>query len=97
MSKQQLNIRVEVADKLYRLQVNPEEEEFVRIAARHIKQKIYELKGEYASGDKQDYLAMVCLLMRLFFHNIPKIQLPQDQLFLDKNAHGAMLKYKLMS
>ena len=29
MSKQQLNIRVEVADKLYRLQVNPEEEEYV--------------------------------------------------------------------
>ncbi len=63
MNKQKLNIRVEVADKLYRLQVNPEDEEFVRLATSHIKQKIQGLKAEYTAVEKQDYLAMVCLLI----------------------------------
>ncbi|MEZ4885553.1 MAG: cell division protein ZapA [Chitinophagales bacterium] len=63
MSKQSLNIKVEIADKLYRLQVTPEDEAFVRKAAHSIKQKMKELKGEYLSSEKQDYLAMVCLLI----------------------------------
>ncbi len=62
MNKQLLNIKVEIADKLYRLQVSPEDEEFVREAASQIKQKMKELKGEYMASEKQDYLAMVCLL-----------------------------------
>ena len=62
MNKTNLNIRVEIADKLYRLQVSPEDEEFVRMAASQIKQKITELRGEYMANEKQDYLAMVCLL-----------------------------------
>ncbi len=62
MNKQQLNIKVEIADKRYRLQVSPEDEEFVRTSAKHIRQKMKELKGQYTS-EKQDYLAMVCLLI----------------------------------
>ncbi|MGB1241160.1 MAG: cell division protein ZapA [Chitinophagales bacterium] len=62
MNKQQLNIKVEIADKQYRLQVSPEDEEFVRTSANHIRQKMKELKGQYTS-EKQDYLAMVCLLI----------------------------------
>jgi len=62
MNKQQLNIKVEIADKPYRLQVSPEDEEFVRTAANYIRQKMKELKGQYTS-EKQDYLAMVCLLI----------------------------------
>jgi len=63
MNKQQLNIKVEIAGKPYRLQVSPEDEEFVRTAANHIRQKMKELKGKYMSSEKQDYLAMVCLLI----------------------------------
>ncbi|MFK7903518.1 MAG: cell division protein ZapA [Chitinophagales bacterium] len=63
MNKQQLNIKVEIADKPYRLQVSPEDEEFVRTAADYIKQKMKEMKGQYSSSEKQDYLAMVCLLI----------------------------------
>lgn len=51
-----------IADRPYRLRVKPEEEEFVRLAAKTIKEKIKELQTMYEAKDKQDYLAMTALM-----------------------------------
>lgn len=62
MSSDTININVVIADRPYRLRIKPEEEEYVRLAAKTIKEKIKELQTMYEAKDKQDYLAMTALM-----------------------------------
>ena len=64
-SEDLININVNICDRPYRLKIKPEEEEFVRKAAKTINQKVKELQGEYAAKDKQDYLAMTALQQKV--------------------------------
>jgi len=59
---EKLNIKVNVADRPYKLKVKPEEEEDVRKAAKMINDKIMEFQKSYHATDRQDYLAMVALM-----------------------------------
>lgn len=63
MTTKEINIKVIIADRSYRLKVNPRDEEHVRVAAKLIKEKMQELQGMYGAKDKQDYLAMASLLL----------------------------------
>jgi len=62
VSSETININVVIADRPYRLRIKPEEEEYVRLAAKTIKEKIKELQTMYEAKDKQDYLAMTALM-----------------------------------
>jgi cell division protein ZapA len=59
----ELSIRVSIAGRTYPLTIERHEEENVRKAAKHIEDKINELRKQYAVTDLQDYLAMVALEM----------------------------------
>ncbi len=54
-------ITVTIADRIYKLTIEKDEEEMVRKAARLIDEKIKEYAISYAYKDKQDLLAMIAL------------------------------------
>ena len=54
-------ISAQVADRGYRIKINPEDEEVVRKTLKLINDKIIEFKTEFAGKDMQDYIAMVLI------------------------------------
>ncbi len=60
MSKQ-INIRVNIADRVYPLKVTVEEEEKVRRAAKRLNERIQQYKKQFEVEDKHDLLAMCAL------------------------------------
>ncbi|MEE9349866.1 MAG: cell division protein ZapA [Flavobacteriaceae bacterium] len=58
---EKLKIRVEIADRVYPLTINIEEEEGVRKAVKRIAKLSKKFEQSYAVQDKQDVLAMCAL------------------------------------
>ena len=56
-----LSIKVNIAGRVYPLNISHEEEENVRRAAKQINDDIEKLRENYAVRDKQDLLAMTAL------------------------------------
>lgn len=54
-------INIIIADRSYRLKINPADEEIVRKSAALINDKIADFKTQFAGKDLQDYIAMVLL------------------------------------
>jgi hypothetical protein len=50
-----------IADRTYRIKINPKDEEVVRRTAKTINDKLIEYKTAFAGKDLQDYLAMVLI------------------------------------
>jgi hypothetical protein len=48
-----------IADRTYRIKINPKDEEVVRRTAKTINDKLIEYKTVFAGKDMQDYIAMV--------------------------------------
>lgn len=57
----EISIKINIADRVYPLKVNMEEEEIIRRAAKLINDRIKEFQENYAVRDKQDLLSM-CVL-----------------------------------
>ena len=57
----EISKKINIADRVYPLRVDTEEEEVIRYAAKLINEKIKELQDNYAVRDKQDLLSM-CVL-----------------------------------
>jgi cell division protein ZapA len=57
----EISIKINIADRVYPLKINMEEEEVVRRAAKLINDRIKEYQENYAVRDKQDLLAMSVL------------------------------------
>lgn len=57
----EISINVNIADRVYPLRINFEEEENVRKAAKQINERIKEYEENYAVRDKQDVLSMCAL------------------------------------
>ena len=57
------SIKVNIADRPYRLTALPHEAERVREAAQLIQSKLRQMRNEYGVLDKQDALAMIALLL----------------------------------
>jgi len=57
----EISIKINIADRVYPLKVNTEEEEIIRRAAKLINDRIKEFQENYAVRDKQDLLSM-CVL-----------------------------------
>ncbi|MDP1842153.1 MAG: cell division protein ZapA [Sediminibacterium sp.] len=54
-------VNIVIADRSYRLKIEPADEEMVRKTASLINEKISSFKTEFAGKDMQDYIAMVLL------------------------------------
>ena len=50
-----------IADRSYRIKLNPGDEEVVRRTVKIINDKIIEYKTQFAGKDMQDYIAMVLI------------------------------------
>ena len=61
MSQQLIAINITVADRSYRLKIDPEDEEMVRSTVRKLNEKIIDYKTNFAGKDMQDYVSMVLL------------------------------------
>lgn len=56
-----LKIKISIADRVYPLNVDPSQEEGLRIASKKIEAMIKQFEENYAVRDKQDVLAMCAL------------------------------------
>ncbi len=50
-----------IADRSYRIKLNPKDEEVVRRTVKVINDKVIEYKTQFAGKDMQDYIAMVLI------------------------------------
>lgn len=57
----EFSITVSIADRPYRLRIEPKDEEIIRRAAKEINELIREYATTYAYNDNQDLLAMAAL------------------------------------
>jgi len=56
-----LKIKLSIADRVYPLNINPNQEEGLRKATKKIEEMIKRFENSYAVRDKQDVLAMCAL------------------------------------
>lgn len=61
MSEKELSIKVKIANRIYPMKVNLQEEEGIRKAVNEINERIKQYEQSYAVKDKQDLLAMCAL------------------------------------
>ncbi len=52
-------ITITIADRNYRIKVEPKNEELVRKTIKFLNDKVHEFKKNYAGKDMQDYVSMV--------------------------------------
>lgn len=58
---EKISISVKIAERTYRMTIDPEEEEKVREAAKLINEKIRQYSENYAFNDTQDLLSMIAM------------------------------------
>ena len=68
--KEQISIKVNIADRVYPLKVNMEEEENIRKAADLINKKVSMYVDQYAIKDKQAAISMCALEIMTEFLNL---------------------------
>jgi len=56
-------VNIVIADRTFRLKIQPEDEEMVRKTVKLINEKIVEFKTNFAGKDMQDYISMVLVWM----------------------------------
>lgn len=61
MADQLIPVNIVIADRSYRLRIEPKDEEIVRKTLKLINEKIVEFKTSFSGKDMQDYVAMVLL------------------------------------
>src|SRR5690606_18941919 len=54
-------VTITIADRSYRIKVEPKDEEVVRKTVKTINDKIVEFKTQFAGKDMQDYVSMVLI------------------------------------
>jgi cell division protein ZapA len=52
-------ISIMIADRTYRIKVEPKDEEMVRKTIKFLNDKVMEFKANFAGKDMQDYISMV--------------------------------------
>ncbi len=94
----ELSIKVNIADRIYPLKVEIEEEEMVRSAAKNINDKIKVFQEKYAVSDKQDLLSMALLQYATEIMKLERVNANQDRSFSEKieNIDKVLSEYLLM-
>jgi cell division protein ZapA len=82
-------INIVIADRTYRIKIDPKDEEVIRGTLKTINDKIIEFKTHLAGKDMQDYVAMVLIW---YATQSGSKEIP----LLDKNVAEALLKMELL-
>ncbi len=61
MTEELIPLNLLIADRTYRIRIDPKDEEVVRKTAKTINDKLVEFKTAFAGKDMQDYIAMVLI------------------------------------
>ena len=61
MAENLIPLNLLIADRTYRIRIEPKDEEVVRKTAKTINDKLIEFKTAFAGKDMQDYIAMVLI------------------------------------
>jgi hypothetical protein len=61
MEENLIPVNILIADRSYRLKIDPEDEELVRKTMKMINEKIVEYRMAFSGKDMQDYVSMVLL------------------------------------
>tara|TARA_B100000768_G_C11236007_1_gene357278 strand:+ start:941 stop:1237 length:297 start_codon:yes stop_codon:yes gene_type:complete len=69
-----IKIKIKIADRVYPLSINPDQEEDLRNSAKQIDIMIKQLEQSYAVRDKQDVLAMCALQYAIQLKNKPDLK-----------------------
>ena len=80
-----------IADRSYRIKLNPEDEEVVRRTVKTINDKIIEYKTQFAGKDMQDYIAMVLIWLATERQSAGSADIQQDILTEKLNIIEKML------
>jgi len=80
----EISIKINIADRVYPLKVNMEEEEIIRRAAKLINDRIKEYQENYAVRDKQDLLSMSVLHYATSFIKAEKKGSVEDSAVIEK-------------
>lgn len=91
--EEKLKIKLSIADRVYPLTINPEQEEGLRRAAKNIDGLIKQFEENYAVRDKQDVLAM-CALQ--FASQIEQKSIDKDQNIADAEERLKALNHLLL-
>lgn len=59
--KEDVSIKVKIADRIFPIKVSAQEEYYVRKAVKNIDQKIKEIRAHYGIKEYKDVLAMIAL------------------------------------
>lgn len=78
--KELIPVNIVIAERNYRLKIDPADEEMVRKTVKVINEKVYEFKNSFAGKDMQDYVAMVLLWFATEQTRAPAEAVSQQQL-----------------
>jgi cell division protein ZapA (FtsZ GTPase activity inhibitor) len=70
----EISIKINIADRVYPLKINSEDEENVRKAAKLVNDRLKEFQENYAVRDKQDLLSMCVLQIATEHLNLDRQQ-----------------------
>lgn len=84
-----------IADRNYRIKINPTDEEVVRKTLKTINDKIIEFKTMFAGKDMQDYIAMVLIWYATEQHANVAAEIADENLTSQLNAIEKILDIQL--
>ncbi|HTC00880.1 MAG TPA: cell division protein ZapA [Ferruginibacter sp.] len=82
-------INIVIADRTYRIRIDPKDEGTIRGALKIINDKIIEFKTNFSGKDMQDYVAMVVIWYATQTES-------KDNPLLEKNVAEALQKMELL-
>lgn len=84
-----------IADRSYRIKVDPSDEEVVRKTLKTINDKIIEFKNMFAGKDMQDYIAMVLIWYAAEQHAVATNSIEKESLAGQLNMIEKLLDTQL--
>ncbi|TCZ73660.1 cell division protein ZapA [Flaviaesturariibacter aridisoli] len=88
-------VNLVIADRTYRLKIQPKDEAVVRHTAKTINDKLVEFKTAFAGKDMQDYIAMVLIWFATqqnasITHELNETAMQEKLAALEKLVDGAL-------
>lgn len=88
-------VTIVIADRTYRLRIDPKDEEVLRKTVKTISEKLIEFKTQFAGKDMQDYVAMVLIWFATEQNAGTSQQLEKDNIASQLDAIERMLENQL--
>ena len=97
MSEQLIPATITIADRSYRIKLDPKDEEVVRTTVKTINDKIIEFKTLFSGKDMQDYVAMALVWYATDQNSNPASDVERDNISDKLNLLERMLDGQLQS